>query len=131
MGDVNFTDRFLRTYRRGEVIFEEGSVGQHLFVVRDGGVDIRKKMREQEVLIGTLGAGEIFGEMALVDSLPRSATAIAAEDDTVLVAIDHGHFIYLIGQEPAFALVVLKALSLKLRAQMAAPRQRFEPPPGV
>jgi VanZ family protein len=36
MGDVDFTDRFLRTCRRGEVIFEEGSVGQHLFVVREG-----------------------------------------------------------------------------------------------
>ena len=121
MGELHFTGRFLRSFQRGEIIFEEGSCGQQMFVINAGGVDILKRTRGHDELVGTLGPGEIFGEMALVDNLPRSATAVAAEDGTELVAIDHAHFVYLIGQQPAFALVVLKALSLKLRAQMSAP----------
>src|SRR5512138_1142975 len=121
MGEFRFSGKFLRTFRQGEVIFSEGSSGQQMFVIKAGGVDILKRTRGRDELVGTLGPGEIFGEMALVDNLPRSATAVAAEDGTELVAIDHAHFVYLIGQQPAFALVILKALSLKLRAQMAAP----------
>jgi CRP-like cAMP-binding protein len=52
-----------------------------------------------------------------VDDLPRSATVVAAEDDTRLLEIDHALFVYLVGQQPAFALMVLKAMSLRLRSQ--------------
>lgn len=121
MSEIDFTGQFLRRYRSGEVVFEEGGCGQHLYVIHAGGVDISRKERGKDVVVATLGVGEIFGEMALVDNLPRSATATAADDDTELVEIDHAHFVYLIGQQPAFALIVLKALSLKLRAQNAAP----------
>jgi CRP/FNR family transcriptional regulator len=130
MGELHFTGKFTRSFRRGEVIFEEGSAGRHLYVINAGGVDILRRAPGGDVLIGSLGAGEIFGEMALVDDLPRSATAVAAEDGTELVAIDHPHFIYLIGQQPAFALVVLKALSLKLRAQNAHPERATGRPAG-
>ena len=121
VGEVGFTGKFTRGFQRGELIFTEGSVGRHMYVINSGGVDILKRIQSKDVLIGSLGVGEIFGEMALVDDLPRSATAVASAADTELVEIDHPHFVYLIGQQPAFALVVLKSLSLKLRAQQAAP----------
>ena len=54
-----------------------------------------------------------------MDSLPRSASAIVAEDDTRVLEIDHSLFIYLVGQQPTFALIIQKALSLRLRAQMS------------
>ncbi|HEY5999986.1 MAG TPA: cyclic nucleotide-binding domain-containing protein [bacterium] len=120
MGGFRLAGKFVRSYQGGETIFAEGGSGQEMFVIKAGGVDILKRTRGRDELVGTLGPGEVFGEMALVDNLPRSATAVAAEDGTEVVAIDHAHFVYLIGQQPAFALVVLKALSLKLRAQMAA-----------
>jgi len=56
--------------------------------------------------------------MALVDKLPRSATATAAEDNSQVLEIDHALFVYLVGQQPTFALIIQKALSLRLRAQI-------------
>lgn len=118
MDDPGFTDRYLRTYGHGEVIFEEGTVGKHMYVIVSGSVRIVKKTGSGDAVIATLGKGEMFGEMALVDSLPRSASAVAAGDDTAVVEIDHAQFVYLVGQQPAFALIILKVLSLRLRKQM-------------
>lgn len=118
MGELDFSDRFLRTFGNGDVIFGEGSVGKHMYVVVSGCVRIVNKTEGDDVVVASLGKGEIFGEMALVDSLPRSASAVAAGDDTSVVEIDHAQFAYLVGQQPAFALVILKALSLRLRKQM-------------
>ena len=118
MGELDFSDRFLRIFGNGDVIFEEGSVGKHMYVIVSGSVRIVKKTGGGEAVVATLGKGELFGEMALVDSLPRSASAVAAGDDTSVVEIDHAQFAYLVGQQPAFALIILKALSLRLRKQM-------------
>jgi glyoxylase-like metal-dependent hydrolase (beta-lactamase superfamily II) len=110
-----FTEKFLRSYAKGEQVFLQGSTGQHMYVVKSGGVDILAGAAGQEERLATLGKGQIFGEMALVDRLPRSASAVATEDGTQLLEIDHAHFVYLVGQQPAFALFVQKALSLRLR----------------
>ena len=118
MGELEFSDRFLRAFGNGDVIFEEGSVGKRMYVVVSGSVRIEKKTGGEAAVVATLGKGELFGEMALVDSLPRSASAVAAGDDTSVVEIDHAQFAYLVGQQPAFALIILKALSLRLRDQM-------------
>jgi len=118
MTEPDISERFLKSFRNGEAIFEEGSVGKHMYVVVTGQVDIRKKTGNGNAVVATLGKGEPFGEMALVDSLPRSASAVAAGDDTSIVEIDHAQFVYIVGQQPAFALIILKALSLRLRKQM-------------
>jgi CRP/FNR family cyclic AMP-dependent transcriptional regulator len=127
MGELNFSDKFLKSFGNGEVIFAEGSVGRHMYVVVSGRVDIRMKAGDGEAVVATLGKGDLFGEMALVDSLPRSASAIAAGDDTSAVEIDHAQFAYLVGQQPAFALIILKALSLRLRNQMEINRGHAGP----
>lgn len=118
MRELGFSDRFLKTYRNGQVIFEEGRPGKHMYVIVSGNVRIVKRTEGEDAVIAGLGKGELFGEMALVDSLPRSASAIAVGDETSVVEIDHAQFAYLVGQQPAFALIVLKALSLRLRDQM-------------
>jgi CRP-like cAMP-binding protein len=69
--------------------------------------------------LSVLGEGNIFGDIVLVDNLPRSASAVAVEDNTRVLEKDHALFVYLVGQQPAFALIILKALSFRLRKKAA------------
>jgi CRP/FNR family transcriptional regulator, cyclic AMP receptor protein len=107
--------RFIRTYRQGEIVFEEGTHGREMFIVHTGRVRISMDGPDGEILLAVLGPGEVFGEMALVDDAPRSATATALENDTQLVLVDHAKFFYLINQQPAFALTLLHTPAQRIR----------------
>ena len=72
-----------------------------------------------KTVIVTLGKGEFFGEMAVIDGSSRSATAISAAPNTRVMRINHARFVYLVSQQPAFALMVMDALSKRLRASNA------------
>lgn len=74
-----------RTVKAGDVIFEEGTLGDEAFMIRKGSVEIRVDYDGKQLAIATLGPGEIFGEMALIDNLPRAAGAVAATDTELLV----------------------------------------------
>jgi CRP-like cAMP-binding protein len=87
-----------------------------LFVVLDGKVEIAKVDGADKTVIVTLGKGEFFGEMAVIDGSARSASAIAASADTRVMRINHARFVYLVSQQPAFALMIMDALSKRLRA---------------
>ena len=102
-----------------DVIFEEGSTGRELFVVLDGEVEIAKLDGARKTSIIKLGKGEFFGEMAVIDGSARSATAIASAPNTKVMRINHARFVYLVSQQPAFALMVMDALSKRLRASNA------------
>jgi CRP/FNR family transcriptional regulator, cyclic AMP receptor protein len=102
-----------------QIIFEEGSTGRELFVVLEGKVDIAKIDGASKTVIVTLGKGEFFGEMAVIDGSSRSATAIAAAPNTRVMRINHARFVYLVSQQPAFALMIMDALSKRLRASNA------------
>jgi CRP/FNR family cyclic AMP-dependent transcriptional regulator len=102
-----------------DVIFEEGSTGRELFVVLDGEVEIAKVNGASKTSIIKLGKGEFFGEMAVIDGSARSATAIASAPNTKVMRINHARFVYLVSQQPAFALMVMDALSKRLRASNA------------
>jgi glyoxylase-like metal-dependent hydrolase (beta-lactamase superfamily II) len=116
LNELNFPDKFLRIYQKDEVVFSEGDSGSHMYVIGSGQVNLTKSVNGEEQFLKALGKGEIFGEMALIDNLPRSASVIAAQNDTHLLEIDHALFVYLVGQQPAFALIVLKAMSHRLRS---------------
>jgi CRP/FNR family transcriptional regulator, cyclic AMP receptor protein len=110
-----------------EVIFEEGSTGRELFVVLDGEVEIAKLSGASKTSIIKLGKGEFFGEMAVIDGSARSATAIAAAPNTKVMRINHARFVYLVSQQPAFALMVMDALSKRLRASNAVTYRAAQP----
>jgi CRP/FNR family transcriptional regulator, cyclic AMP receptor protein len=110
-----------------DVIFEEGSTGRELFVVLDGKVEIAKVSGAAKTTIVTLGKGEFFGEMAVIDGSARSATAIAAAPHTKVMKINHARFVYLVSQQPAFALMVMDALSKRLRASNAVTYRTAQP----
>lgn len=79
----------LRSYKAGEVIFREGDPAMELFIVKSGKVNIQLGNR----LLDTLPELSIFGEMALIDPAPRSATAVAATDATI-VPVDEKQFLF-------------------------------------
>ena len=108
-------EKCINEYSVGDVIFEEGSTGRELFVVLDGEVEIAKVNGDRKTVIVTLGKGEFFGEMAVIDGSSRSATAIAASAGTRVMRINHARFVYLVSQQPAFALMIMDALSKRLR----------------
>ena len=108
-------EKCINEYDAGHVIFEEGSTGRELFVVLDGQVEIAKIDGDSKSVIVTLGKGEFFGEMAVIDGSSRSATAIAAAPKTRVMRINHARFVYLVSQQPAFALMIMDALSKRLR----------------
>ncbi|TXJ17365.1 MAG: cyclic nucleotide-binding domain-containing protein [Afipia sp.] len=112
-------EKCINEYDASEVIFEEGSTGRELFVVLEGKVDIVKTTGASETTIVSLGKGEFFGEMAVIDGSARSATAIAAVAGTRVMRINHARFVYLVSQQPAFALMVMDALSKRLRVSNA------------
>ena len=68
----------MRQYRAGEVIFHENDEGDVAYIIDQGRVEVTKKLEGKEIHLSTLNAGEIFGEMALIDSSLRMASAEAA-----------------------------------------------------
>jgi CRP-like cAMP-binding protein len=100
----------VRSFNAGETIFKEGDPATELYVIQKGRVGIQTGNR----LLDTLEANSIFGEMALVDSAPRSATA-AAVTDVTLVPISEKQFLFLISQMPYFALNVMRVSARRLR----------------
>jgi CRP/FNR family transcriptional regulator, cyclic AMP receptor protein len=104
-----------RTFAKGDTIFREGEQGDEFFVVVRGRVEIRSGSRRLE----TLGPKGIFGEMALIDNSPRSATVVALIDVTV-APIKERQFLFLIKHTPFFALSVMRVLASRLRRQNKA-----------
>ena len=99
-----------RRVRAGGVIFREGEQADELFVIKSGYVRIQVGNRT----MADLTADNIFGEMALIDSEPRSATAVAITD-VELVPISEKQFLFLVSQTPYFALKVMRILAQRLR----------------
>lgn len=107
--------KFLRTHQKSDIIFEVNSLGSEMYVIHSGKVRLTTKKMGRDVILATLGPGEFFGEMALVDSSPRTATAIAAEDNTRLITLDQDKFLYMVSQQPAFALTIMHELCHRIR----------------
>lgn len=103
-----------RHYNAGEAIFRSGEPGDELFVVRAGTVAIEVR----GTIVERLGESEIFGEMALVEAKPRSATVIA-ETDCEIVPISEKQFLAMVEYAPTFALAVIRVLAHRLRESNA------------
>ena len=111
--DVLF-QRFGKAFKKGEVLFKEGDVGKEMFVVQAGKVNITKTVRDTEKVLATLGAGEFFGEMAILNQKPRSAGAVMADDGKLLV-IDSKTFEAMIRGNVEIAVRLIKKLSDRLQ----------------
>jgi CRP/FNR family transcriptional regulator, cyclic AMP receptor protein len=98
-------------FKAGSIIFREGDEARELFVIKSG--EVRIQIGNRTVI--ELGSDSIFGEMALIDNEPRSATAIAITD-VELVPVSERQFLFLVSQTPYFALKVMRVLAQRLRA---------------
>lgn len=108
---------FIKNYHSNDIVFKEGSVGYEMYVIVSGKIRITAKSGTgEDKFVRLLDKGDFFGEMALVDSSPRSATATVYEENTKLIPIDQEKFIYLVSQQPAFALVIMEALCRRIRS---------------
>jgi CRP/FNR family cyclic AMP-dependent transcriptional regulator len=116
--------KFRRSYRKSEVIFDEGSTGGEMYLIHSGRVVLTARQNEAEqVALVVLNPGDFFGEMALVDDCPRSATAAAVEDGTELIVMDRARFLFMVRQQPEFALSLMHTLCQRLREM----DKRFSP----
>jgi len=104
------------TFQPGEIIFEENQAPHHLYVVVQGKVEIFRRVDSKERPLAYLGEKECFGEMAILDDQPRSASVRAAEPTTVL-KIDRERFRELILERPNIAFAIFRILSGRLRHQ--------------
>ena len=92
-------EEFNRTYPKNSMLFAEGEPGNELFIIQKGSVKITKIVDNNEVLLAVLKAGDIFGEMALLEAKPRAASAVAYEDCQVL-AVNKANFERMIVTQP-------------------------------
>lgn len=106
-------DDFTRSYAKDSMIFSEGEPGQELYIIQKGSVKITKIVDNNEVLLAVLKQGDIFGEMALLEAKPRSASAIAY-DDCVLLAVNKENFARMVQSQPQIVTRLTQLLSERI-----------------
>lgn len=108
-------DRFARDFAPGTVLFEEGQPGDFMYVVQTGEVEIRRQVGDIERVLAVLPPGEFFGEMAILNGRPRSATAVVKSASRLLV-IEGKTFEAMMRARPEIALRIIKALATRLES---------------
>ncbi len=103
-----------RVYADGEAICTEGEKGEVMYVIQSGKVRITKHSPDGELALAVLKGGEMFGEMAVFDKLPRSATARAIGEARVL-AIDKKKLFRSISHDPTLVFKLLETMSARIR----------------
>lgn len=118
---------YARNYQPGEIVFGEGDIGRALFILESGKVELsRKGLEGESVMLHTVKPGEFFGEMAMLESLPRSATATAVEPSRL-------HLLYrtkldtLLYTHPRIGVAIMTHLARLLSARL----RRSAPPLAV
>jgi CRP/FNR family transcriptional regulator, cyclic AMP receptor protein len=113
-------------YRSGDAVFEEGDVGDKLYVIVRGAVDIIKAAGQGpgQVLV-TLRRGDYFGEMSLIDDAPRSASAMATEESSLL-SIKKQDFMLLLDNSPTIAAKIYKFFVITLQHRLRETNERIK-----
>jgi CRP-like cAMP-binding protein len=109
-----FEHEHIESYKDGDCIFAEGDLGRDLFIVQAGGVRVMKDTGAEKIEIASFQKGEFFGDMALLQSIPRYAGAFARGDTRLLILKPAG-FLLKIRRDPTFAFEMLQQMSLRVR----------------
>ncbi|MBF0500054.1 MAG: cyclic nucleotide-binding domain-containing protein [Candidatus Riflebacteria bacterium] len=107
--------QFVARYKTTEVIFWEGEQAQYFYIIAEGRVEITRNRPDGNPLkIARLGPGDFFGEMAMMNNLPRSGTAVAKEP-TSLLCFTQEQLQLVLTEKPAFGVKMIKILCSRLR----------------
>lgn len=116
-----------RTCQAGEIIFNQGDTGRHMYLILNGSVEIYKTIDGRRQSISRLGSGEIFGEMGLLTDEPRCATAAAVEPTRLIVVNDQAFSNALLNNRLPIIKPLTRQLVLRLKeseAMLQESRQR-------
>ncbi|HEU4758603.1 MAG TPA: cyclic nucleotide-binding domain-containing protein [Dehalococcoidia bacterium] len=104
-----------REYADRETICRQGEPGDFMFVIQAGKATVLREQDGAEVTVGQLTPGDVFGEMAIFDRQPRSAT-VRAEGHTRVLTLDKRAFLRRVHEDPSFAFHILERMSSRIRA---------------
>jgi CRP-like cAMP-binding protein len=102
------------TYAPGEKIFEQGELGTEMYIILDGDVEIVKHINDESHVLSHLEKGDFFGEMALLENVPRTADAVAVGEVKTLV-INGSRFDEMLHKNPEIAVRIIRKYSKRLR----------------
>ena len=104
---------FTRTYPKDTMVFSENMPGKEMFIIQKGSVKITKIVNDNEVLLAVLKQGDMFGEMSLIESRPRSASAIAFED-AILLSVNKENFERMVSSQPQIIAQLTRTLAERI-----------------
>jgi CRP/FNR family cyclic AMP-dependent transcriptional regulator len=127
-----------RIYEDGDVIVHQGEAGDFLYVIEDGTVEIVVEHDGTTAVLRTAGPGELFGEMAIFEHRPRSAT-VRARGMARVLTIDKRNFLRRISEDPTLAFRIIETMAHRVRElsdevvalQAGRPGQALDPRPPV
>jgi CRP/FNR family transcriptional regulator, cyclic AMP receptor protein len=102
-----------KIYPDGSEIIKQGEVGNSMYIVQKGAVEVVYSEGGREIVLSVLGPGDVFGDMALFTKLPRSAT-VRAKDQAIVLTIDKQGFLKRVHEDPSFAFLILKQMSERI-----------------
>jgi len=103
-----------REYADGAVICRQGEPGDCMYVIQAGRATVTHEEAGSEVVVGELTAGDVFGEMAIFDRQPRSAT-VQAKGDARVLTLDKRAFLRRVHEDPSLAFQILQRMSQRVR----------------
>ncbi|MFI5231448.1 MAG: Crp/Fnr family transcriptional regulator [Gemmatimonadales bacterium] len=104
----------IQSFEDGEIVFREGEESSAMYVLRSGTIEILKDVAGHQIRLALLDRGSFFGEMSLLEGLPRSATARAIGKASLLV-LRPGSLLLQIRRDPTFAFELLRQMSGRIR----------------
>jgi CRP-like cAMP-binding protein len=103
-----------RFYADGEIVACQGEVGDSMFIIQEGEVEIVLEEHGAEVVLRTAGRNEVLGEMAVFEKAPRSAT-IRARGQARILTLDKRNFLRRINEDPSLAFRIIEIMSRRVR----------------
>lgn len=117
-----------QVFKKGQTVVFRGEINSNFNILKSGRVEVSVKSGGDTVILSTLGPGDFFGEMSLLESAPANATIRAVEDDTVVLMIPLDTFRAFLRQHPSLDLALRDKMAERLRQNTAATAR---PKPGA